>query len=497
MNQLIEIRNLSKSFFGNDVLDDIEFILKPGSVHALVGENGAGKSTLVKIIMGEYSRDFGQIYFDGNEITFNSPSEALRKGIAMVHQELSPILDMTVVENMFLGREINTVGVIDGKQQNDLTKQYLDRLDLRIDPKKKMRDLNIAEMQMVEIAKIVSLGAKVIILDEPTSAITESEIHKLFSVILKLKSEGVGIIYISHKLDELFEIADEVSVLRDGILTLHENISKINKEKLINAMVGRELKEFYPSKSITPGENVFVVSGAKRDGEFEAIDLVLRRGEILGIAGLIGAGRSELVNALFGATKLDEGEIYIDNKKVQINDTEVAVHNRIALITEDRKLTGLNLKESVENNLILTLNKEICSYGVIDRSKINTQTDRIISKLQIKLNKRNEKIKFLSGGNQQKVVLGKWILTSPEIFIFDEPTRGIDVGAKSEIYRLMVELTEQGKSIIMVSSEMPELIGMCDRIIVLYQGKLSGVLDKGAMSQENIMLLASGENLEY
>lgn len=496
MNPLVEIRGLSKSFFGNYVLKDIDITLEPGSVHALIGENGAGKSTLVKILMGEYKRDSGEIFLDGNEIVFNNPSEALHQGIAMVHQELSPILDMTVVENMFLGREIQKYGVINNKQQICLTRQFLDRFDLKIDPKKKMRDLNIAARQMVEIAKIMSLGARVIILDEPTSAITETEIAKLFSVITKMKSDGVGIVYISHKLDELFQIADEISVLRDGRLTLHENIVSLNKEKLINAMVGRELKDFYPSKLTMPGEKVLVVKDAKRFGEFEGINLVLRRGEILGIAGLIGSGRSEFVNALFGATRLDQGEILINEKPLYIKNTENAVRNRLALITEDRKLTGLNLKESVENNLILTLKNEICSYGIIDNSKIRKETESIISKLKIKTNGRNQKIKFLSGGNQQKVVLGKWILTSPNIYFFDEPTRGIDVGAKTEIYRLMIELTEQGKSIIMVSSEMPELIGMCDRILVLYQGRLSGFLEKNEFSQENIMLLASGDKLE-
>ena len=494
MEQLLDMQNISKSFGTNRVLQNVRFNLNSGEVHALIGENGAGKSTLMKILMGIYTADSGNIKIFGKDTVFSGPSQALNAGVAMIHQELNPILDMSVAENIFMGKEKRKGVFADKKGQEKEAAKYLEMLGVHISPSKLMRTLDVSQMQMVEIAKTLSYGARIIIMDEPTSAITDSEVERLFQNIEKLK--GIGIIYISHKMDELFKIADRITVLRDGQYVLTSGINDITPQQLIRSMVGREINEIYPEHKSSAGQVLLSVRHAGRKGEFKDISFDLHSGEKLGIAGLMGAGRTELVMALFGATKLNEGEVEVEGKPVELKSPADAIRHRIALVTEDRKFYGLNLMASVEDNIVSVIEKKISRGGFYNKRKGKRCAEEMINKLNIKVTSPKQLTGNLSGGNQQKVVLAKWLLNDPDIIIFDEPTRGIDVGAKAEIYKIIEDLACDGKGIIVISSEMPELIGLSHRMIVLHEGEMTGTLERDELIQENIMTLASGYRKE-
>jgi len=472
---VIEMLDIDKSFFNVKVLDHVSFNLYPGEVHALVGENGAGKSTLMKI---------------------QTPKEALDNGIAIIPQELNPILDMEVAEYIFIGREIRKIkiggmSIVDHKAQIRETDKLLKSAGIEINPQSLMRNLSVAQIQLVEITKAISFSSKVIIMDEPSSAITYREVEILFEQIRKLKTQDVAIVYISHNLDEVMKIADRITVLRDGGHVVTDFTRNMNKEKTIKFMVGREIKEVYPKKITQIGDVMLEVRNLSLKNEFSKISFALRKGEILGIAGLVGAGRSELVECIFGITKPDTGEVLIHGEPIKISHPEDAIRNRMALITEDRNYTGLNLKATVEHNISIVHLPRLSKYGVINKKKEADAAEEYIKKLNIRTLSRHSLIKSLSGGNQQKVVLAKWLLTGPDIIILDDPTRGIDVGAKREIYLLIGELAKTGKAILMISSEIPEIMGLSDRIIVLAAGRLTGEIPREEFTQENIMRFAS------
>lgn len=491
MKKILEMENISKSFGGVNVLNEVSFDLYPGEVHALIGENGAGKSTLMKILMGVYQAEKGHIKINESSVSIHNPSQALALGISMVHQELSPVLEMSVAENIFLGREQGCFGIVNISKQEQMTSEILDTFGLKISAKKKMRELSVSELQMVEIAKSISCGAKIIIMDEPTSAISETEVHKLFEVIRHLCQQQIGVIYISHKMDELFEIADRVTVLRDGNYVNTLPKSELNQQDLIRMMVGREITEVYPVANNIPGAIVLSVKNLTRTGEFQDVSFDLSAGERLGIAGLMGAGRSELVMTIFGERKPKSGEIWVKGRKVKINSPGKAISLRLALITEDRKRYGLNLLSNTGSNIVAVIEKKLAKCYICNDRKANEVSDEMIEKLNIRVKSRQQMVSSLSGGNQQKVVLAKWLMEDIDIIIFDEPTRGIDVGAKAEIYKIINVLAEQGKAVIIISSEMPELIGMTDRIIVLHEGNLAGELKKEEITQERIMALSA------
>ncbi len=496
---VLELRNISKSFSKITVLNNVSLQIKPGEVHALVGENGAGKSTLMKILMGIYSADEGDILVNGEKVEIHNPKDALGFGISMIHQELNPVLDMEVAENNFLGREIRKVhlgglSIVDLNEQRNQTEKLFARIGVQIDPRELMRNLSVAQSQLVEIVKAISLSSKVVIMDEPTSAITSKEVHTLFEQINNLKKQNVAVIYISHKMDEIFQIADRITILRDGNLIGTYNASEINNDQLIRMMVGREIKEFIPKTEAEIGGTVLEIKELSREKKFQNISFSLKSGEILGIAGLVGAGRSELAECIFGITHPSKGEILINGIPVNIKHPQDAIRNKMALITEDRKFTGLNLKASVKDNISIVGLMRLSLFGVINEKQEKHISDSYIDKLNIKASSRNALLSSLSGGNQQKVVLSKWLLTTPDIIIFDEPTRGIDVGAKRDIYLLMGELVKAGKALIMISSEIPEIMGLADRIIVLAAGRLTGEIQRSEFTQETIMRYASDFN---
>jgi inositol transport system ATP-binding protein len=498
-NLALLMENISKSFPGVKALDDVSFELKKGEVHALMGENGAGKSTLMKILIGLYHQDSGNICVNGKEVKIHSPKDSLNCGISMIHQELNPVPAMSIAENIFLGREprlFKVGGIVNKKQMNKNTVEFFKTLGLDFNPKRIMMDLSVAETQMVEIAKAISYNSDIIIMDEPTSAITDKEIEKLFNMIALLKSKGVSIIYISHKLEEIFKIADRITVLRDGTYVGTKSIDEVDKNILISMMVGREINNIFPKEAVHAGDVVLSVKGLTKKGMFENISFELKAGEILGIAGLMGAGRTELVETIFGIRKLDKGEIYINGEKTKIKSPRDAIRQGLAIVSEDRKRAGLNLKASVKENITLVRLKEFSRLGIIKKHKEIRSVDESIRKISIKTPSRNQIVTFLSGGNQQKVIIAKWLLVSPEIFILDEPTRGIDVGAKSEIHALITALAKEGKAVIMISSELPEVMGMSDRVIILHEGKITGELKRHEFDQKKIMNFAMGHKEE-
>lgn len=491
MEPILSIKNVSKSFGVVKALENVSVDFFPGEVHAIMGENGAGKSTLMRILFGLYRKDSGDIVYNGKTIEFRNPKDALDSGIVMVHQELNSVLDRTVAENMFLGREISCFGVVSESKINNATKRILDNIGITdIKPKERMRDLDIARMQLVEIAKASSYNPKVLILDEATSSLTEKEVKRLFALIESFKKAGTAILYITHKMDEVFLVSDKVTVLRDGCL-IGTNLTKdVTKDQLIRMMVNREVKDVYPKTKSNPGEVLLEVRGFTRENQRDNINFYARRGEILGMAGLIGAGRTEIVESIFGLRKDYSGEILIDGKKVVIKRPADAIANHIALITEDRKLSGLNLKGTIKDNASLVILKNLCKAGIVNRKKQRKKVLEQTEQLAVKAPSIDTLVTNLSGGNQQKVVLSKWLLSNADILIMDEPTRGIDVGAKLEIYNLMNALKAQGKAIIMISSEMEELIGICDRMVVMYRGKVTAILEGDEINQEQIMLNA-------
>lgn len=484
---LVELKGIRKSFYGVEVLHGVDFCLRPGTVHALMGENGAGKSTLMKVIAGVHKCDSGIITIDGQQVTIDSPSDAQALGVAMIHQELSPVREMSIAENIYLGREPGRFGFVDYRQLYKQTQELLDTLKIPLHPATKMKDLRVADQQMVEIAKAVSQNARIVIMDEPTSAITDNEVDSLFRMIEDMKKRGTGIIYISHKMDEIFRICDEITVLRDGRYVNTWLASDVDNDTLVKNMVGRELKSQFPKTEVPIGEPILEVSHLTRKGQYEDISFELHRGEILGFVGLVGSGRTELMNSLFGITKPDSGEIRLHGQKVQFSGPRQAIRNGLAYVTEDRKGEGLVLPMSVFKNTTLASMKNFEQGILIDGHRERNAVSEQIQALGIKVNNSGLPVKSLSGGNQQKVVLAKWMLTNPNIIIFDEPTRGIDVGAKAEIYKIMCNFAAQGNAIIMISSEMPEAMGMSDRIIVLSDHKFSGELKREEFSQEAIV----------
>ncbi len=484
---LVEMADIRKSYYGFEVLHGVHFCLRAGTVHALMGENGAGKSTLMKVIAGIHRCDSGVIKMDGKEVDIDSPSKARSLGIAMIHQELSAVSEMSVAENMFLGREPVQMGFINYKQLYKNTSDLLEELGIAINPKTKMKNLRVADQQMVEIAKALSQNARVVIMDEPTSAITDHEVESLFRMIKDLKSRGTGVVYISHKMDEIFRIADEITVLRDGENVNTWQAKDVDSDTLIKNMVGRELKAQFPKIQVPIGEPVLTVKNLSKANQYEDISFELRKGEILGFVGLVGSGRTELMHSIFGLTHPDSGEIYLYGKKVQFKKPQEAIKNGLAYVTEDRKGEGLVLPMGVHHNMTLSSLKSFSKSGLLQQRREAVSVEQQIKALGVKVSNPKKSVKSLSGGNQQKVVLAKWMITAPKIIIFDEPTRGIDVGAKAEIYKIMGEYVSQGYSIIMVSSEMPEAMGMSDRIIVLSNHKMSGEINRDEFSQESIV----------
>lgn len=497
---ILEVTGIEKSFSGVKVLNRAELKIRAGELHALMGENGAGKSTLMKIIMGIYQKDAGQIFMEGREMDFKSAREALDAGISMIHQELSPIPEMTVAENIFLGREhkkIKGLPFVDKRELNRRTQMLLEEYELSdfISPNMKMKDLNIAQTQMMEIIKAISYNSKVIIMDEPTSSLSDKETEMLFRMIASLKEKKVGIIYISHRMEEVFQLSDMISVLRDGKFIGCVETLSATPEKLINMMVGRELEGGYPKNTASKGKVVLEVRNLTRKGVFENISFQVHEGEILGMAGLVGAGRSEVMRALVGYDEIDSGEIFLEGKKIIIKHPKDAIRNHIVMASEDRKALGLVLCRSIRENIAIQNVSQFSKGSFINKKTEKKVCMDMAQKMTTKMKDIEDSVDSLSGGNQQKVVLAKSLLSSPKVLIMDEPTRGIDVGAKAVIYNIMVELAKQGMAIIMISSEMPELIGMSNRVIVMAGGKITGELEGNETeSQQTILKLALGGN---
>lgn len=487
---LLDMKQIIKSFNGVEVLHGIDFSLRAGTVHALMGENGAGKSTLMKVLAGVHKCDDGEIWLKGKKTEIQSPRHAQELGIAMIHQELSPVPEMTVAENIFLGREPRKGLFVDYKKMYADTEKLLGEMKVRVSPRAKIGRLKVADQQLIEISKAISLNADIIVMDEPTSAITDQEVEILFKTIADLKKKGAGIIYISHKMDEIFRIADDITVLRDGTYVNSWEAKDIDNNTLIKNMVGRELNEIFPKIKVPAKDVVMEVRHFTKENQFEDISFLVREGEILGIAGLIGAGRTELMNAIFGLEKPDSGEVFFEGRKVEIRRPSDAIRHGIAYVTEDRKNEGLVLEMGVGQNITIASMKTLSSGMFIKRQEEKKTIDDQIRALRIKVHSPRQLVGKLSGGNQQKVVLAKWMMKNPKLLILDEPTRGIDIGAKSEIYKLMGEFVEKGNSIIMISSEMPEAMGMSDRILVLSNGRLSGELSREEFAQEDIMKMA-------
>ncbi len=495
----LELKGVCKSFPGVKALDGVNLSLRPGTVHALMGENGAGKSTLMKCLFGIYKMDAGEIYMDGEKITVSDPDDAMSKGIAMVHQELQPVLPRSVAENMFLGRfpthNFGPLKVIDHKKMYEQTEYWLNEVKLDIDPKAKLGDLSIGQMQSVEIAKAVSHNAKVVIFDEPTSSLSEKEVDALFRIMNDLRDKGVAMVYISHKMDEIKRIADDVTIMRDGTYVGTWPAADLTTDQIIEKMVGRELTNVYPPRKSTPGDVILEVEhlSSIHEKSFQDVSFKLRKGEILGFGGLVGAQRTEMMEGLFGIRHLSGGTIKVNGKEVKINSPKDAMDAGIGMITEDRRGNGILGCLSIKDNVGVSIyNKYLNAGFVLDHPKMNKVVDDSINKLRIKTPNMQEHISNLSGGNQQKVILARWLANDPDILIMDEPTRGIDVGAKHEIYEIMNDLAAQGKAIIMISSEMAELLGMSDRIYVMCDGKMRGELtEKSEMTQEHVMSYAT------
>ncbi|KEP27642.1 sugar ABC transporter ATP-binding protein [Bacillus zhangzhouensis] len=489
----IEMHNIHKAFGKNTVLSGVSFDLVTGEVHALMGENGAGKSTLMNLLTGLYSLDQGTIQIDGKETAFKNPKEAEQHGIAFIHQELNIWPDMTVLENLFIGKEIYTkLGLLDTKKMKALAQTQLDRLSVNLSLDQDAGSCSVGQKQMIEIAKALMTDAKVIIMDEPTAALTDREIEKLFQVMESLKKEGVSIVYISHRMEEIFAICDRITIMRDGKTVDTKAIPETNFHEVVKKMVGRELTDRYPKRTPSKGDVVLEVKQATRKGRFQNINFSVQAGEIVGVAGLMGAGRTEMMRSLFGLDPLDQGEIWVHGKKAVIKKPSDAVKLGIGFITEDRKDEGLMLDASIRENIGLPNLNSFSPKGLIDKKNEQDFVDLLIKRLTIKTASSEISARSLSGGNQQKVVIAKWIGIQPKVLILDEPTRGVDVGAKREIYQLMNELTDRGVAILMVSSELPEVLGMSDRVLVIHEGTISGELDKTEATQERIMTLATG-----
>lgn len=488
---ILELKNIVKSFSGVTALDDVSISIKRGEVRALVGENGAGKSTLIKVISGAHAPTSGEFWFDGQKIENCTPTKAKELGIGVIYQELNLMPQLTVAENIFYGRELKKGIVLDNKAMIEKCVGMIRELGIEIDPNRKICELTIAEQQIVEIVKAVSQDIKFLIMDEPTAPLTNNEIEKMFEIIRKLRKKNISILYISHRMEEIFEVSDTVTVLRDGKHIVTMNTSETDRALLIKHMVGREVGQKFPPRKCPVGEEILEVKDLT-NAQIHGCSFTLRKGEILGISGLVGAGRTELARAIFGADKVDKGSILYKGKPISNRTPKQAIINKIGLITEDRKNQGLLLNKNIAYNVTYASLPKISRAGVVDAAQENSVTDRYIEAMNIKVHSRNQLCRTLSGGNQQKVVLGKWLATDSDILIIDEPTRGIDVGAKQEIYKLMRRLSdEEGKTIIMISSEMIEIIGMCDRVLVMRNRTIVGELTGEEITQENILELAA------
>ena len=496
---VLEMRDVCKSFPGVKALDHAQLKLRPGKVHALMGENGAGKSTLMKCMFGIYTMDEGEIYIDGEKTAIRDPLEAWDKGISMVHQELQPIPARTIGENIFLGRypmkkALGFIPIVDHDKMYEETAKLLERVHMNFDPRQKLGTLTVSQMQSVEIAKAVAGNCRVLILDEPTSSLTQNEVEALFRIVEDLKKENVAVVYISHKMDEILRISDEVTIMRDGQYIGTWDAADLTTDFIITKMVGRELTNLYPKRENVPGEVVFEVEDftSINPRSFRHVSFNLRKGEILGVAGLVGAQRTELMEGLFGTRSHTSGTIKYQGRELHIRRPKDAIDQGIAMLTEDRRGSGIMGVLSVADNIsIASLNKYVDHGFVLNTKKINDLVEENRRKMNIKTPSGKTLIKSLSGGNQQKVLIGRWLANNPDVLILDEPTRGIDVGAKYEIYCIIADLAKQGKSIIMISSEMGELIGMSDRIMVMCDGRMTGVIDGKDANQENIMALAT------
>ncbi|MEK4406415.1 sugar ABC transporter ATP-binding protein [Sporosarcina sp. FSL K6-6792] len=491
---MIEMTGISKSFDGNSVLTNVEFSVKKGEIHALMGENGAGKSTLMKILTGIYARDTGEVKVRGKLVDFKNPKEAEHAGIAVIHQELNILPDLTVAENLFLGNEktFGKSGILKTKEMNKKAKVILGELGLDVDVKTVARELSVGKQQIIEIAKAMSSNAEVIVMDEPTAALTEREIVSLFETIRALQSNGVSFVYISHRMEEIFSLCDRITILRDGNYVGVKEIKETSFDEIVQMMVGRELGERFPERNATIGDVKLTASGLTRNGHFEDISFELRKGEVLGIAGLMGAGRTEVAQSLFGYKKLQKGTISLNGKPVKISSPLQAKKLGFGYVTEDRKSEGLIVDFSVKDNLSLTNFNKVSSNGIIKANEEKVLYETMVKRLGVRTSGPNQAAKSLSGGNQQKVVIAKWLGIEPNVLILDEPTRGVDVGAKKEIYSIINELAEKGVAILMISSELPEIIGMADRVLVMHEGTLTAELQKAEMTQERIMHYATG-----
>ncbi|UTC92106.1 sugar ABC transporter ATP-binding protein [Treponema denticola] len=490
---VLEIKNLSKSFGKNKVLDGINLTVRQGSVMGLMGENGAGKSTMMKCLFGIYTRDEGAISLLNKSIEFKNPKEALESGVAMVHQELNLCLDRTVTDNLFLGRYPTNFGIVDEIKMFESASSLFSSLNMNVNPKTIMRTMSVSQRQMVEIAKAVSYNAKLIVLDEPTSSLTEREVKKLFSIIRALQKKGVSFIYISHKMDEVFEVCDEVAVLRDGKMILSKPVAETDMNEIISAMVGRSLDKRFPDVDNVPGEDFLKIKNLKTKYApvLEDISFTVRKGEILGLYGLVGAGRSELLEALFGIRTIESGSISINDKYLKFKSSKEAMAHGFALLTEERKLNGMFGKDTIEFNTVITNLNNYKTIGVLSKRKIREAANREIETMRTRCLSADQGISALSGGNQQKVIIGKWLERSPDVFLMDEPTRGIDVGAKYEIYQLIIKMAKEGKTIIVVSSEMPEILGITNRIAVMSNRRLAGIVNTKETDQETLLRLSA------
>lgn len=490
---LLTMSGIEKSFGSNKVLKGVNFDLMPGEVHALMGENGAGKSTLMKILTGIHKRNAGTVAYLGEQKEYTDPKESQLDGIAIVHQELNMMKDLTVAENIYIGREEVNKGFINDRAAIEKTEELFERLKVNISPTEKVDHLTVGQQQMVEIAKAISMDAKLIVFDEPTAALTEKEINELFKIIEDLRKKGIGIIYISHRMNEIKKITDRITVLRDGEYIGTVLTKEVTKDEIINMMVGRSLSEDPKQTSnVSPNaEEVLKVVGLKVGKTVKDVSFNLKKGEIVGFSGLMGAGRTEVARAIFGADKRDQGDIYINGKQVNIRNTHDAVKHGIGYLSEDRRRYGLVTGFSIADNVVMSALSNYSSNGIIQDQKVYHESEKYRKKMKVKSTSSSQIVRSLSGGNQQKVVIAKWLVRDSDIIIFDEPTRGIDVGAKSEIYDLMNELVNQGKSIIMISSELTEILRMSDRVIVMCEGRITGELPIENATQEKIMELAT------
>ncbi|MBS4208301.1 sugar ABC transporter ATP-binding protein [Bacillus sp. FJAT-50079] len=494
-SKLLEMKGVTKKFPGVYALKGVDFNLESGEVHALLGENGAGKSTLMKILNGIYSIDEGEIFIDGNQVQIHDVKDAQHYGISIIHQEIVLVPYLSIAENIYLGREpLTKSGFIDIHTMYENAQTFLDDFDLGLSARTPVNKLTVAQQQMVEIIKAVSFHSKIVVMDEPTSSLSEKEVDFLFKTIKNLKRKGVGMIYISHRMNELFEISDRITVMRDGTYIGTVKTADTTNEKLIAMMVGRELTNYYVRDYLKTGEDVLKVSNLSKKGVLKNASFELKKGEILGFAGLVGAGRSELMKCIFGLDSFDEGDVFVNGEKVSIKNPNDAIKNRIAYVTENRKEEGLFLIRSVQYNTTLKILHKFMKFFRVDSDYEKNETNQYIKELSIKTPNPDQLVGNLSGGNQQKVLISRWLATDPKVLMLDEPTRGVDVGAKAEIYSIMNRLVKEGVSIIMISSELPEVINMSDRVAVMCKGKIQTILDREQLSQETIMHYATGGN---